>query len=450
MRSPTAPLVLSTSLLVTACFQPGTPMPIDTESSSGSGSETSAAPLPEPPGGAMTSSASDHDPNGSTGGPSADDGSTGSTSAAPDSDDGTTGAAACDPLGPAGLPGKNPDVIWIANTSQGTLSKIDTSSMAELGRYLMRADGMGSPSHTAVSLGGDVVVANRNSGLTKIFGDTSDCVDADRDGVVITSTDGEALPWPAEECRAWHVPFEYTSHGPVAWTAGVLDEETCARVDEKVWTSGVLGATTIEVALVDGETGVVEQPVQIPELAPDAGTQGIPQGFQAGAVDAEGNFWVSMMNGGYLARIDRETLAYDWWPMPAGGGHGMTFGASGYVFTCSSAGVSRFEPVTETWVSALGVGGSGGCVEDDRERLWLAGDPVVALDVQSLASLDELEMPESVYAVAWGFDGRLWAVGATNAYRVELEDESFTLFGALVGAEADGDLTGFGLASVMQ
>jgi hypothetical protein len=448
-------LLLVSPALAAACFQPGAPSDIAT--GDGSGSESSSdghAPPPDPSGPSSASSTSGEGPEGSSGLPPADEGSTTTTTATTSSgsDDGTTtGAAPCDPLGPAGLPGVNPHAIWIANTTESTLSKLDTVSMIEVGRYLTRADGVGSPSRTAVSLSGDVVVANRNSGLTKIHGDPSTCPDANRDGSITTSSGSEVLPWPDEECRAWYTPFDYTSHRPVAWTAGEIDEATCERVDEKIWTAGVLAATTIEVALVDGETGTIEQTVQIPELPADAGAQTAPLGFYGGAVGPDGDFWISMVDVGYLARIDRETLAYDYWPLPIAG-YGMTYGASGYVFTCSAAGVSRFEPVTETWVTAPNVGGSGGCVEDDQSRLWLANDPMVALDVQTLVTLATIDLPEYVHGVAFDFEGNLWGVGhvpsSTNAYRIDPTTGSFSLFGGLVGPYTYSDMTGFALANV--
>ena len=57
------------------------------------------------------------------------------------------------PLGAVGY-------IWIANSAEGTVSKIRTETMVEEGRYLTRPDGAGDPSRTSVSLRGNVAVAN--------------------------------------------------------------------------------------------------------------------------------------------------------------------------------------------------------------------------------------------------------------------------------------------------
>ena len=54
--------------------------------------------------------------------------------------------------------------LWAANSDQGTISKIDTKTVTEVGRYIVRPDSAGSPSRTSVSLSGNVAVANRSGG----------------------------------------------------------------------------------------------------------------------------------------------------------------------------------------------------------------------------------------------------------------------------------------------
>ncbi|MBI3185804.1 MAG: hypothetical protein HYZ28_27010 [Myxococcales bacterium] len=96
--------------------------------------------------------------------------------------------------------------MWIANNSQGWVSKYDTKTGREVGRYYtaVPVDGLGqanglralpsnNPSRTAIDLYGDVWVANRAIGLqgsvTKIANDVSSCVDRNKDGAIRTSRD---------------------------------------------------------------------------------------------------------------------------------------------------------------------------------------------------------------------------------------------------------------------
>lgn len=65
--------------------------------------------------------------------------------------------------------------LWAANSSQGTISKIDTTTVQEVGRFRVRPDGAGSPSRTSVSLSGHVAVASRSGGVTKFYATADFC-----------------------------------------------------------------------------------------------------------------------------------------------------------------------------------------------------------------------------------------------------------------------------------
>ncbi len=102
--------------------------------------------------------------------------------------------------------------MWIANNNQGWVSKYDTRTGREVGRYfsVVPQDGLGNgngisvrdgsgnlishnPSRTAIDLYGDVWVANRAyqrpATVTKIANDISSCKDRNNDGRINTSRD---------------------------------------------------------------------------------------------------------------------------------------------------------------------------------------------------------------------------------------------------------------------
>ena len=331
--------------------------------------------------------------------------------------------------------------IWIANSSQNTVSKIDTQTLVEEGRYYTRPDLSGNPSRTSVNLVGDVAVGNRSGGLTKYYANPDNCVDLNGNGVIDTSTGAADIrPYADEECRAWHTPFNYSSQRPVAWSQGQWDESTCSQINQKVWTTGVLNGV-IEVVLVDGDTGIVEDNVMVPEVAPNY------FGFYGGAVDADGNFWASQLGGGTLIKVDLADLSnYQLWPTQYGG-YGMTVGASGYVFTCSTQ-VGRFDPVTQTW-SGNTVGGSGGCMEDANGILWMANSPLVGVDVNTLQVVHSWPLPNYVHGVSIDFEGHVWGVSmSTDAYRVDPNTGVFDTVSGLIGPYTYSDMTGFALQAV--
>ncbi len=372
-----------------------------------------------------------------------------------DSDVGTT--AGTDPgtstgmmippdLGPkCGEPGE-PDFsyIWIANSQQGTISKIDTQTLQEKGRYIVRPDSAGSPSRTSVNLSGDVVVANRNGGMTKVYARVDNCVESNGQPGIQTSTDGNILPWGTEECVAWHTPMAYVSQRPAAWTQGTFNEDTCAWENQKVWTSGVTnGQPGVTVHRLNGETGIVEDTVPIPNI--NNGYYGI----YGTAVDKEGNMWGSQLGQASLVFVHHETLQVKTWPMVASG-YGMTVGSSGYIWTCSS-NASRFDPLTETW-QTLQVGGSGGCMEDTNGTLYMSGgnNNIVAIDVETLQIKTTYQVPQYVHGISIDYYGYVWGVSmGAQAYRIDIANPgAFQTFNGLVGAYTYSDMTGIALSNV--
>jgi hypothetical protein len=86
--------------------------------------------------------------------------------------------------------------IWVANSPQGTISKLDTRTIIEEGRYRSRPDTYGDPSRTSVNLSGDVAVANRSGGLTKIYARVGDCQDTNgTPGIQTSSGKDDILDW---------------------------------------------------------------------------------------------------------------------------------------------------------------------------------------------------------------------------------------------------------------
>ncbi|HEY0133472.1 MAG TPA: hypothetical protein VGB85_05315, partial [Nannocystis sp.] len=127
--------------------------------------------------------------------------------------------------------------VWVANSEESTVSKINMETLKEEGRYLTRADGIGNPSRTSVALNGDVAVANRHGGLVKFHADVGDCVERNgKPGIQTSSGKDDVLAWEDEECRAWYLDFPTSNQRPVAWTQGTVTPGTCDTTGEKVWT----------------------------------------------------------------------------------------------------------------------------------------------------------------------------------------------------------------------
>ncbi len=343
--------------------------------------------------------------------------------------------------------------IWIANSGQGTVSKINTQTIIEEARYIVRPDSAGNPSRTSVALSGNVAVANRSGGVVKIYANPDDCEESNgMPGIQTSSGAADILPWDVEECRAWYTSFTYTTQRPVAWAAGELNPGTCKYDNEKLWSAGGWNAGVAEVVLMDGDTGVVEQTVMIPNVIGWAQLYG-------GAVDSDGNFWTVDHNwngASTLIRVNRSDFSYDTWPVTGGVHYGMTVDPEGRAWLCGSGGASRFDPIGETWTHLPSNGqpsALGGCMTDGEGTLWHSPYPdasLVGIDTETVSVVQTIPIPAYVHGISIDFDGYVWGVefSGTRAFRVDPVTMGVDTYNGLVGAYTYSDMTGFALSSV--
>ena len=326
--------------------------------------------------------------------------------------------------------------IWIANSNESTVSKINTETLIEEARYITRPDSAGNPSRTSVNLNGDAVIANRAGGVTKYYARLEDCGDP-----LNTSTgSADVKPWP-DGCVAWHTPMVYVSQRPLAWSAGEFDNSSCRYEDTKVWTSAA-NDPAIDVLLLDGETGVIEQTVAVP-----GNVVASYFGIYGGAVDSGDHFWGSQLGIGHIVRVDRQTFAVETFPMVVSG-YGMAVDRNDRVWTCSYE-VGRFDYPTQTWMSNA-VGGSTGCMPDGQDLLWMAADPVVGVDIETLQVAQTLDVPDAPRGISIDFNGYVWgpSLGANAAYRIDPATGQVDTVPGLNYPYTYSDMTGFGLSQV--
>ena len=193
--------------------------------------------------------------------------------------------------------------IWIANSGEGTISKLATrdhyrknpqtgeqelvKTGQELGRY-RTGPGNGNPSRTTVDQEGNVWVGNRNNNtITKVgLFEFGNCIDRNGNGKIDTSIggtdvkdwsgyfgDGQGAANAQDECVLQHVAL---------YASGVstpIDIRTIAiDKDNNVF---VGGHQTSSIFKVDGSTG---------QIIKANNTNG---SFYGGLVDKEGNLWAA-------------------------------------------------------------------------------------------------------------------------------------------------------------
>jgi len=358
--------------------------------------------------------------------------------------------------------------IWIANSTQSTVTKLNTETMVEEGRFLTRSDGNGSPSRTSVSLSGrSVAVANRNGGVVKVFARPEDC-DPNKNGQpgLQTSTDLNFLPWDQDDCVDWFVPFNYNTQRPVAWAPGILDQTTCTYSDEQLWTAGCNTGqhTWVQVSLIDGDTGAIEFTTEVPGFECSSLS---PYG---GAVNAKGDFWFTNLVPGQdrLGFVDRETHEVQVWNMPITP-YGMTVDHDGNPWIASWAGsqqasAAKFDVLTQTWSYANNhvAYSLSGIQEDAQGRMWMnywqydgqnvGSGGLVYIDMATMqvsAPFDLGCQSSSCRGMSVDLDGNVWStsMASNTAFRFNPDTLEIATYNQLVGPYTYSDMTGWGIQS---
>lgn len=368
--------------------------------------------------------------------------------------------------------------IWIANHTQGTISKLNTVTMQEEGRYFTRADGDGNPSRTSVSLSGrKVAVANRNGGVTAFWARPEFCDEMTngKPGIQTSGGANDVLAWSEEDCRAWVNDFTgYTTQRPIAWAPTKQNEETCEYDQEEVWTSGCNKNEhqLIQVHLLDGNNGSEIKSVAVEGFNCVDG--GYNYGGYGGAVDADGNLWIGNQTGpAKLARIDYETMETQVYPAPVNP-YGIAVDHEGRPWLTAdstqnsglvpgvmgAASAARFDPETETWELAQDnlAWGQSGLQEDAEGRMWVTyyayngdwqgGDGITWIDVDTLEVGPAISLPGNGSAKGISIDlaGQVWSVWmGGDAIRYDPDAQTHETYSGLGSAYTYSDMTGWGL-----
>jgi hypothetical protein len=353
--------------------------------------------------------------------------------------------------------------IWIANATQSTVSKVNTETLVEEGRFRTRPDSAGNPSRTSVSVDGrSVAVANRYGGLVKIWAREQFC-DPMKNGVAGLQTSSGAADvrdWDDDDCVAWYTPFpELTTQRPVAWS-GRLDPQRCE--DQAVWTAGCGGGQLpgfggggdTQVFLVDGEDGEILQSLEV------AGYTCGSFGPYGGAIDPEGNFWM-VYNGGDVAVVRADSFETQVFAKPDDlQPYGITVDRDGMVWISSyneAAGAGRLDPATGDWTLVTGWAGQGGVTQSTDGRIWTAywnssfhaDNGVVWIDPDTAMLGGTISVPGgTVKGVSADVFGNVWAVTG-SAHKIDLAtDTIIDSYGGLSGPYTYSDMTGAGLQNV--
>jgi streptogramin lyase len=387
-------------------------------------------------------------------------------------DVGGTGGGGCEEgNGNNGNPSDEPEfvMLWVANSPEDTVSKIDTLAGQEIARYKSGPAGA-DPSRTSVNLAGDMVVVNRGGSVTKIYTNAEACPDGGNgQGGLQTSTGPtDVLPWGGDDCIAWHKELPLTEAGtpgqyaagprPVAWEGG--DPDTC-YANPRVWVGWYDKPVNQGVfQRLDGQSGETLDEVAVP-------WNGLQWGPYGGAVNKDGDYWVIGWRDGPLVRIDEDGTNYETYPVPQPPSgqlwtYGMALDEHGRPWIASAGNVLHFDPGSKqfSWIDTGNTSLRG--VGADREgRVWFAVDSTASggcglavVDYTSnslLAPAVQLSGCVQPVGVSVDTDGFVWVVdqGASRAFQVN--PDTYQVMNTVSGLNSPytySDMTGSGLGLV--
>jgi len=436
-----------------ATSQGSTPTTSD-GSGSASASETQADTTSTPQ---TTTGASTGEPS-TTSGVNPSEGTTTSSTGAGESTEGPKldmGPKVCDPdLTPATF-----DFIWIANSSQGTVSKIDTKTGVEQARYYT-GPGASNPSRTSVNQYGDVAVSNRDPGsIIKIMALKAKCIDKNNNGMIDTSAGpNDIRPWGSDECVLWSQSFPSPGYSfgprPTAWEGVSQDPDTCETPTPRLWGGWMDNQNTAHFVRLDGDTGVQLDEVLRPNWF------GSGYGPYGGAVNSKGDLYAVGLET-TLIHIDAETLLLEDIPVPPDlASYGFAIDKNGDIWVGSYGVNSMYHyKVGEKKWYPLGNGGGWvlGLQTDKKGRVWGAGTGPCRLVHADVATVKYVNanIPLPGCGQPWGAsidnEGFVWIVDKANkAFKVNPDTYAVELVvNGLINPYTYSDMTGQGLQLVL-
>lgn len=335
--------------------------------------------------------------------------------------------------------------VWVANSAEGTLSRIDADRAIETARY---SSGGAEPSRVAVDYAGDAWVVNREldgaaPSVRKVAGALARCIDRDGDGVETSTGPGDVRS--DDECVL--LQAEVGEAGAVARAIAIDGDRGLDAISGGDAWIGLHDAEAI--VEVDGFTGELKTRLESPGFRP-----------YAASFDPWGTLWM-ISRDGLLARIDPrahdvEILEV---PLPCYLLYGIAIDRHGRIlmtgFSCDR--LVSYDPALDRWTTGTLPASPRGAVFG-ADGFWVAHTggrmSEVALDPlrvrRTLGLTDDAVSPIETIGAAYDARGRVWGVSSRGgAGGVGLATRLDPASGAVTaqvpvgrGPHVQGDLTG--------
>ena len=351
-------------------------------------------------------------------------------------------------------------MLWVANSGNGTVSKLNTETGDEVGRYIVGAN----PSRTAVDFRGNCWVANRGDGhVVQIILDPQECFDKNGDGIITSSADlngngtiepTEMLSKEEDECVAQDLTPDAAYGGKHTARALAIDYKDDIWVG--YWESR-------RMYLISASTGAVVKTVQL-------GTSGRPYGA---AMDGDGRLFVSMRynkSASWVAIMETDpVVGPPKYVKVPGDSYGIAVDANGMVWVAggSTQRVFWFDPGAPIPTPAtiqLNQGNTRGVaatLEGDvyvAEHQWTCKGSArylarIDADTKQLLSHVDLGGKRGPIGVTVGFGGTIWSLNQCTSTATKLDAVTGEILGEFPTGPAPytySDMTGYMLRAMVK
>ena len=334
--------------------------------------------------------------------------------------------------------------IWVPNSNDGTISKVDTVTGNELGRY-RTGPGSGSPSRTTVDLQGNCWVGNRSTGTVVKVGlvENGQCVDRNGNGKIDTSTGSTVLPWGQDECVLLEVSLNKGSEvtcavGQNCPSNGSGPRGIAIDANNNLWAGTYSSRMYYQ---IDGARGTILKKIDVSSVG---------HGPYGAVVDKTGIVWSADISGNVL-RLDPATGAFTKLPINGSQPYGMSMGKNGQLYVagwCSNR-LTMINTATGTigWSKSTGDSCSRGVAVTNDGDIWVANSISNTVsrwsaDGTKKGTITGFQHPTGVATDA---TGKVWVVdyNSANIYRIDTASNRVDLTKAVGGAHYGySDMTG--------
>jgi len=349
--------------------------------------------------------------------------------------------------------------IWVPNSNQGTISKVDTLNGNELGRYRVSPeDRNGNPSRTTVDLQGSCFLGNRATGTMVKVGlfESGGCVDRNGNGSIDTSSDldgdgditgEELLAWGEDECVLYEViltPGEEGTYTPGTFTGTYPNDDwnpgtrgIAVDSSNNVWV-GSYGTQTY--FYVNGATGEIIRSIDVSSVGHH------PYGA---VLDPNGVLWSSTWPDWHVLKLDTADYSFSALELPHQS-YGLAVDRSNHLFVTGrdQYQMSRINILADEIEWTVAAKYSRGIALTADANLWTADSNAgtVTRWTNDGTEIEAIPVGSNPTGVAVDANGYVWVVNYGDEYakRINPATNAVDLEKALIGTSHYGysDMTG--------